>query len=97
MQTAWGGVESFWRPYSAGLLHSLSYQIQNLQNGLQRKNLGGEGGLNQMVTSSRKSPYAGYFLSEEIFALSSLSRYYPSTGLIVLGLYRSVPQFCKGS
>jgi hypothetical protein len=26
------GVESCWRPYSAGVYHSVSDQIQNLQN-----------------------------------------------------------------
>ena len=52
-----GGVELYCRPYSAGVLHSVSDQIQNLQNCFTTPNkyLGGGRGLRQ-INICRKVP-----------------------------------------
>ena len=58
-----GGVESCWRPNSAGVKHSVSDQIQNLQNCLTtpNKRLRRGRGLRQIKTCMPQSPFTGKF------------------------------------
>ncbi len=57
-----GGVELCWRPYSAGVYHSVSDQIQNLRNcyTTPNKNLGVEGATDR-ETPAAKSLYRSIF------------------------------------
>ncbi len=63
-----GGIGLCWRPYSAGVLHSVSDQIQNLQNceTTANKNL-------LQINTCRKVPLQIIFLRWQHFALPSMS------------------------
>ncbi len=62
-----GGVEFLWRPYSAGVWHSVSDHIQNLLNcqTAPNKNLGGEG-TSDRWTPDAKSLYRSILLDDDI-------------------------------
>ncbi len=84
-----GGVESCWRPYSEGVLYSISDQIQNIQNcySPKEKNLEGEGAGPQTDNQLPQSLFVWSLLRRRNFAL-------PSTSLIFLRLecYTLVPR-----
>ncbi len=63
-----GGVQLYWRPYSAGVSHCVSDQIQNLQNcyTTPNKNLRGEGATDRKTPAS-KSLYRLIFLDNDIW------------------------------
>jgi hypothetical protein len=66
-----GSIESCWRPYSTGILHSVYDQIHNLQNSYTppRKYLGGKGGLRE-INTCRKVPIQVTVLDDDISLLS---------------------------
>ncbi len=65
-----------WRPYLAGVLHSVSDQIQKLEPTKliyhPNQNLGSEGGLRQ-INTCRKIPLQVNFFRWRLFALPSMS------------------------
>jgi hypothetical protein len=98
-QCSWvgvGGVGSFWSPYYAGVLHSLSDQIQDLQNFKDTPNKN-QGRRPQTDKHLPQNPFTGKFFRWRHFALLSMSlivlREQPS--LKLTSCSGSLPLFCE--